>query len=309
MKTSAAPIPHAPASATRTFSDYLCTVVAGIFMAFSAVLFVVPNNFAPAGITGIAVMVQYKLHFSVGYLSLLINIPLCLFAYFVIDRRFALRTFSYCITYSLAYLLLDHLNLEAWKYYAGGVDTIYPAIISGLCGGVCYALVFRHNASTGGTDIVSKYLSKVNPQLNFFWITFAMNAVVAIASYFVYAQNINGVMVYDYKPVCLCLFYCFLSSFIGNRRISGERAAYQFIIVTDHSSLESLEESIRQQLRHSATRLSGYGTYSGEQKQVLLCVVNKHQLVDFENIIKAYPGTFASVQKVDFTVGNFKKIK
>ena len=62
--------------------EYLLIVVIGIVFALSYALFVTPNHFAPAGINGIAVMVQYKLGFSIGYMSLIINIPLCIAAFF-----------------------------------------------------------------------------------------------------------------------------------------------------------------------------------------------------------------------------------
>ena len=291
----------------RSILDYAVIVIAGVFLAFGTTLFVIPNSFAPAGITGVAVMVQYKLGFSVGYLSLLINVPLCIFAFFAIDRRFAVRTAVFSVVYSVAYLLFGMADLEAWKYYAGGIDTIYPVIISGLIGGTCYGAVFRRNGSTGGTDVLSKYLAKVKPTLNFFWVNFALNACVAAASYFVYATEVDGARIYDYKPVCLCLLYCFITSFIGNKIISGSKAAYQFIIVTEDAV--TIEEQIMTHLHHSATHLEGYGSYSGETKEVLLCVVNPHQLVDFENIIRENPGSFAAIQKVDFTIGNFRNVR
>ena len=68
---------------------YVMTAALGCLYAFSYILFIVPNDFAPSGINGIAIMVQYKLNFSVGYMSLLINIPLCIFAYFFVDKGFA----------------------------------------------------------------------------------------------------------------------------------------------------------------------------------------------------------------------------
>ena len=76
-------------------------VIAGGLLAFGTTLVVIPNCFAPAGITGVAVMVQYKLGFSVGYLSLLFIVPLCIFAFFAIDRRFAVRTAVFSVVYSV----------------------------------------------------------------------------------------------------------------------------------------------------------------------------------------------------------------
>lgn len=279
-----------------------------MLMATGYILFVIPNNYAPAGINGIAVMVQYKLHFSVGFMSLIINVPLCVFAYFTVDKRFAINTLLFSLVYSLFYLLLQNLPIvKNFSYDAGGVDTVYPVLIAGLVSGLCYGSLFRLNGSTGGTDIIAKYVGKKRPYLNFFWITFSLNAVVAMLSLFVYSKSGENGMVYDFKPVCLCVLYCFISSYVGNRILKGSRAACEFVIVTP--SPDGIEREILTTLRHSATRLSGTGVYGKGEKAVLMCVVNRHQMVEFEKIIKKFPETFAFVAPVNDTIGNFKKIK
>lgn len=282
---------------------YIIIVLLGVFLAFVYKLFITPNNFAPAGINGIAVMVQYKLNFSLGYMSLIINIPLCVFAFFMIERRFSIKTFVFCLVYSFSYLILQKYDFSNFQYNAQGIDTIYPVIIAGLSSGCIYGIMFRINACTGGTDIVAKYVSKEKPFLNFFWVTFSINAIVAISSCFVYSQN--GIL--NYKPACLCLLYCFVSSFIGNSMLKGYKSAYNFTIVTAYP--DEIEKDIIEKLHHSATRVNGQGVYSKTEKIVLMCVVNKHQLIDFEKIIKNYSDTFAFVQSVSQTFGNFKRIK
>ena len=283
--------------------QYVVILLLGVLLAFNYILFITPNNFAPAGINGIAVMIQYKLNFSVGFMSLIINIPLCVFAFFLIERKFSIKTLVFCLVYSGFYLFFQQLDFTKFQYNAQGVDTVYPVIIAGLLSGLCYGVLFRINACTGGTDIVAKYLSKKKPFLNFFWVMFVMNAVVAIISCFVYAES--GVL--NYKPACLCMLYCFTSSFIGNTMLKGYKSAYNFTIVTQHA--EELEKEIIEKLHHSATRIHGQGIYSNGEKTVLICLVNKHQLVDFEAIIKKYPDTFAFAEAVTQTFGNFKKIK
>lgn len=188
-------------------AEYLLIAAMGVLFAFNYILFIVPNGFAPAGINGIAVMIQYKLNFSVAYMSLLINVPLCIAAYFYVDRTFAKKSLFFCIVYSAAYLLLQNAKgIERFCYNANNVDTIYPVIIAGLLGGFVYGVLFKGNACTGGTDIVARIVAKKEPRLNFFWVTFILNTVVAAASYFVYSEDVDGVTVYNMKPVCLCLF-------------------------------------------------------------------------------------------------------
>ena len=288
--------------------NYIYVVLLGMLMATGYILFVIPNNYAPAGVNGIAVMVQYKFDFSVGFMSLIINVPLCLLAFFTVNRRFAVNTLIFCVSYSLFYLFLQNFpSVKSFVYDAGGVDTVYPVIIAGLISGFCYGCLFRLNACSGGTDIIAKLVSIRRPYLNFFWITFGMNAIVAFSSIFVYSVNGESGMVYDFKPACLCVLYCFISSFVGDRILKGSHSAYEFIIITPHP--EEIENVILTALRHSATKLSGTGIFGKGEKSVLMCVVNRHQMVEFEKIIKSFPDTFAFVLPVNDTIGNFKKVK
>ena len=282
---------HKIINKTKNLGVYLIIVSISILLAFNYQLFIVENGFAPAGLNGIATMVQYKTGFSIGYMSLIINLPLCALAYFLLDKKFAKRSLCFCVTYSLVFLYLQKLGLKDFQYDAQGHDTIFPVILSGVISGFVYGVCFRTNSSTGGTDIISKYISHKKPELNFFWITFILNAVVAIVSFFVYAKpDSSQNLVYDYKPVCLCILYCFISSFIGNYIIKGTKTACKFTIITSYP--DEISEEITKTLRHSSTEISAIGSFSHSKQSVLICVINKHQIVDLKNILKKYDNTF-----------------
>lgn len=287
---------------------YLEIMAMAVLLALNYHLFVVENGFAPAGLNGVATMVQYKTGFSIGYMSLLINTPLCLLAFFLVDRSFACRSFCFCITYSAAFLLVQQLGMEKLQYVTDGHDTIYPVILSGVISGVVYGFCFRQQASTGGTDILSKYISKKKPELNFFWITFALNAIVAAASFFVYAQpDGNGELIFNYKPVCLCITYCFVSSYVGSAILRGTKSATEFTIITSHA--DELKADIYLTLKHGCTKITATGGFSSGEKSMLVCVVNNHQIVEFQKILQKYDDTFAFSKTINETYGNFKKIK
>ncbi len=291
-----------------TLLIYAAIILFAVLHAMNFHLFIVENNFAPAGINGVATMIQYKTGFSIAYMSLLINIPLCTAAYFLINKSFALRSMCFCLVYSFTYLFLQKLGLSELQYDAGGVDTIFPVILSGVLSGLVYGLCFRFSASTGGTDIISKFISMKRPTLNFFWVTFALNSLVAAASFFVYAETAaDGTAVFDYRPVCLCVTYCFVSSFVGSYIIKGTKNAYKFTVITSHA--EDITKDILVTLKHGVTKLEGIGSYSHIHKDILICVVNRHQLVDFQNILKKYDDTFAFSETVNETYGNFAHVK
>lgn len=286
----------------RAVISYLAIIAVALLLAFNYHIFIVENDFAPAGLNGIATMVQYKTGFSISYMSLLINIPLSVFAFFFVKRSFAVKTLMFSLVYSFAFLLLQKLGLEFIQYNAEGHDTIYPVIISGVISGVVYGVCFKNNGCTGGTDVISRYINKIRPGTNFFIVTFILNAVVAGISLFVYSSG--GV---DYKPVALCITYCFISTFVGNQILKGTKTAYKFTIVTTHP--DEIVRDVEDILQHSTTKIDAIGTYTNTKKSVLLCVVNKHQLTEVQSILAKYDQTFSFYEVINETYGNFVHVK
>lgn len=281
---------------------FLQIILSAIALAFVYYVFIITNNFAPAGLNGIATMIQYKTGFSISYMSLLINIPLSVLAYFLVQKDFAVKTLLFSVVYSVSFLLLQNSDWQIIQYNALGHDTIYPVILSGVIGGAVYGTCFRNNACTGGTDIVSRYINKIRPDTNFFAVTFILNGVVAISSIFVYSEN-----ALNYKPMALCILYCFLSSFVGNLLLKSTKTAYKFTIITSHK--EDLVNDITKKLRHGCTEIEAIGSYTHDKKAMLICVVNKHQLNDFQKILSKHSDTFSFFEVVNETYGNFKHIK
>lgn len=135
-----------------------------------------------------------------------------------------------------------------------------------------------------------------------------MNAAVALLSFFVYAKpDASGQLAYDYKPVCLCILYCFISSFMGNNLILGTKRACEFTVITPHA--EEITKEVMEKLRHGSTQITALGAYNRQERNLLICVVNKHQVADFKRILENYQDTFAFSETVDEIYGNFKRVK
>ena len=127
--------------------DYLLIIVLAFVYALNYELFVLENDFAPAGVGGIGAMIEHltNLSFNLGYFTLIVNIPLCIFAFFFITREFAVKTAVFVVVYSLSLIVLRMADLSAIKYDAQGVDTIFPALIAGAIAGFVYGVGFRRN--------------------------------------------------------------------------------------------------------------------------------------------------------------------
>lgn len=81
-------------SVFRTVYEYAAIILLAVEMAFNYQLLIVENNYAPAGLNGIATMIQYKTGFSIGYSALIINIPLCVAAFFAVEKSMQQELFA-----------------------------------------------------------------------------------------------------------------------------------------------------------------------------------------------------------------------
>jgi len=262
-------------------------------------LFVYPNDFAPAGIGGICTMIQYLFGINVGYLNLLINVPLAIAVYFLVSKALAKRGLLYVAAFSGFLVLLSYVDLTAFEYYTeNGTSTILGPLVGGLIMGYLNALMVRIGAVQAGAYFIGCIVRRFRKDFNVFWITFAINAGVAVISYFVYGMKL--------EPVLLCILYCFSTSMVSNMVAKGDRSAIRFEIVTDKP--QELSRDIIEKLHHSATLLPGKGIYQGKETSVLVCIVNNVQAAQLAALIRSYPNTFASMSQVSEVMGNFKHL-
>ena len=283
-------------NAKKVFTYLFIAGVAMIY-ALSYHLFVFPNKFAPAGLSGICTMLQYVFGINVGYLTLLINIPLAIWIYFSVSRSLAVRSMVFVVVYSLGLVALEHIDLTAFAY-SGESSRILGPLVAGIINGACYAQLLKASAYTGGTDFIAALIHKNHPEKSIFGLIFAMNALVAVVSYFVY----------DYKmePVILCILYSFASSTLSEKVTKSGRTAVRCEIITDRP--KEISDAIIGKLRHSATLIPAKGMYSGKETNILVCVVNKTQVAALSSIIRSFPNTFAVFSQANEVMGNFRKI-
>ena len=276
---------------------YFVIALVALAAALDYELFVFPNAFAPSGINGICTMIQYISGISVGYMSLLINVPLALIVYFKVSKPMAVRSMVYVVVFSLGLLILDKVDLSAIAYStSNGTSRIMGPLAADIIMGYVYSILMKASAYTGGTDFLAAIIHAKNPEKSVMGLTFLMNATVAIASYFVY----------DYKvePVLLCILYSFASTNMAERFLKNGRSAVRFEIVTNYP--EQISKEIIQKLHHTATVFPAKGMYNGREVDIVMCVVNNNQVALLSQIVQGYPHTFAIMSQVSQVMGNFR---
>ena len=278
---------------------YLVIALVALAASVNYELFVFPNQFAPSGLNGICTMIQHITGISVGYLSLIINVPLAIWCYIEVSKPVAMRSMVYVITFSLGLVILDHVDLSAFAYATdNGTSKILGPLVAGIIQGYIFSILMKASAYSGGTDFISAIVHKRDPNKSVMGFSFTINVFVAIGSYFVYD--------YQMEPVILCILYSFMSSTVGERLQKSGREAICFEIITAYPN--EISQEIIQKLHHTTTLIPAKGMYSGRETNMLICVVNKTQAAAVTKIIRKYPYTFAVMDPVGQVVGNFKKL-
>lgn len=284
-------------SRVKVFVSYGMVVLVALMMALNYKLFVFPNSFAPAGLNGIFTMIQYKLNFKFSYTTIIINIPLAIAAYFINSKPRALRSLTYCITFSAFLMIFDKVDMSSLAY-TSAISPLVGPLVGGLITGFGGYVMFKLNACYGGTEFIAGFIHKYKPSVNFFNIIFVLNISVAFISYFVYGYKI--------EPVLMCIIYSFGSSSVRDNLNRKHQSAVRCEIITDRA--QEINDRIISELHHSATVIAGKGAYSGEEKSILLCIINPAQVGELTKLVEQFPGSFVVMSSATKVMGNFKHL-
>ena len=267
-------------------------ILAGLFFAQLAFnVFLIPNNIAAGGFTGIGQLVNSATGLPVGTVSLALNIPLFLISMKNLGIRFGIRSLVATAAFSL---LLDIIQLGTLFQ-----DPLLAAIYGGLFAGLGFGLIIRGNATTGGTDMLASLVHRLCPRIRISWGIFIVDGLVILASAFVY--DLIAAMY-----ALICVFFC---NIVVDFVLEGPNASHSFFIISDKS--EEIARRIMSELDRGVTGVDAMGMYSGQKKQMLLCVVSRLETTRLRRIVfSTDPRAFLISSKASETFGEgFKEHK
>ena len=244
------------------------TVVVGTFILAVAVeTFIIPYRILSGGVAGIAVALQPLLHVSATLIANSVLIILLIIGSFILGKEFLKNTVLSCIAYPIfTSILSGRVNVV--------VDPILASFYGGLIAGAGIGIVLKTGASTGGMDIPPLIINKLTG--------IKLSTLVLITDFL---TVLLGLFVYDLSAVLLGLVSVFMSSVAISKvlTINGTVSkAVQIISV----KYEDILKEIDAQLERGATLLQGYGSYTGEEKRIILCVVSERQYGTLIEIVK-----------------------
>lgn len=246
-------------------------ILAGVFVCSLAYnMFLIPNEIAPGGFTGIAQLVSHGTGWPVGTITLCLNIPLFLLSAHSLGLSFGVRSLAATVGLSL---MIDFLPIPSLIPADTTERMLLATVFGGVLGGLGFGLIIRGGATTGGSDMLAKLVKQRIPSASIGGIMFAVDAIVIIASAFVF----------DIVSAMFALISTFLMSHVIDMLVDGLSSARAYFIISDKN--DAISQEIMTRLERGATALKGRGLYSGNDKDVVLCVVNRTESVRLRAIV------------------------
>ena len=281
--------------------DILVAIAAGFVVGTAYHFFQNSNGFAPGGVGGLATITHHLIGGAVdwGILMVTFNIPIFILVSALVDKKLGLMMSIYMVVQSSMPKLYDLVGFKAYSLANNGEDfnVVFACIATGVVSGFGFSIMLRRFGASGGTYGISAIIRHFKPEKNMASLSFIMDASVVFIAFFVYGMKVT--------PVICTLLNLFIANVIVDNGLSGLKNGYKFEIVT--SKPEELSEELIKRLKHGVTEIKVHGMYSNTDKYMLVCIINKRQIGEMMKIIKSYPDTFASFQKVNEVFGNFKR--
>ncbi len=281
--------------------DILCAIAAGIIVGTAYHFFQNSNGFAPGGVGGLATITHHLLEDKISWSVLMIafNLPIFILVSAFINKKLGAILSLYMVVQSFIPYLYEAVG---WMPYSlannqDDFNIVFACIATGVISGFGFSLMLKRFGASGGTYGISALIKKMKPELNIAYVSFIMDTSVVLIAFFVYGMRIT--------PVICTLCNLFIANVIVDHGLSGIKNGYKFEIITNNP--DKIAEELMTRLRHGVTKIQVHGMYSDTDKYMLVCIINKRQIGEMMKIIKRYPDTFASFEKVNEVFGNFQR--
>ena len=281
--------------------DVIYAVVAGFVVGTAYHFFQNSNGFAPGGVGGLATITYHLVGNKISWSVLMVafNLPIFILVSAIVNKKLGAMLSIYMLVQSFIPKLYDLIGAKPYclANNQGDFNIVFACIATGVISGFGFSLMLKHFGASGGTYGISALIKKAKPELNIAYVSFIMDASVVFIAFFVYGMRIT--------PVMCTLLNLFIANVIVDNGLSGIKNGYKFEIIT--SSPTELSAELMTSIKHGVTQIQVRGAYSDTDKYMLVCIINKRQIGEMMKILKKYPDTFASFEKVNEVFGNFKR--
>lgn len=257
-------------AAKKFILDLLADIVGSFLYAIGVYTFAKMANFALGGLSGLALMINYLWGFPIGITTFILNIPFVIISYRVVGKNFLLKTAR---TMIISTFVLDVI-FPFTPAYTG--SPFMAALYSGIFMGAGMALFFMRGSSSGGIDLLTMTINVLKPHLSIGVMTMVVDLFIIILGWPAFG-SIDAVL--------YGLLATFVTSLVLDKIMYGMRAGTLLIVITAKGKGKKVAKRISEITGRGSTVMGGTGSYTLENKDVLLCACSTSQSYTVNNAI------------------------
>ena len=239
----------------------LGAIVAG----FALETFLVPNSVIDGGVIGVSMIISKLTKYNLGLLVILLNAPFIILALKKMGKQFVVLT-------AYANIILA-ISLNFFSQYKVTEDILLATVFGGITLGVGVGFVLKHAASLDGTEILSLLVSKY----------FACSVGQFIMGINVFIYLVAG-KVFGWESAMYSILTYFIASKVIDVVMEGLNSSKSVRIISDDAQI--IGQALIEKLDVSVTYLKGIGGYSGQEKDLIYCVISRLEMPKMLDIIK-----------------------
>ena len=269
--------------------EYLYVIAGAAVVALGFNLFLLPNQVASGGVSGISTILNGLFGWNPGLVQYAFNIPLFLSGVVLLGKKFGVKSFIGTLTLPLVVLLTD--NWEPWTN-----NPLLGALFGGIVVGLGIGLVFKGNASTGGTDLLAQIITKYTG-LTLGTSVLLIDGLIAT----------TAALVFDLEKGLYALIGLYVTTkTIDIIQLGFSQSKMVYIITLKQ---DEVRDAIYAEINRGVTKLPAIGGYTGQERPVLMVVVYQTEFTKLKQLIKTVdPSAFVIVSDAYEVLGEgFKR--
>lgn len=265
--------------------DYVIIILGLIIYAIGFTAFILPHKIVIGGVSGVGTLVYFATDglIPVAVTQYVCNLILLAMAYKVVGKTFVLRTIFGATVFSLAIGLFENIFMSIGHPIME--DISMSAILGAILCGLGVGIVFVHNGSTGGTDIVAAMVSKVSNVSIGRTMIFTDFLIVSSSIFLPFEGTFAERLSVKVPLIVYGLVVTFVLAYMADMVINTNRQATQFVIFS--SKWAEIADRVNQVAHRGVTVMDGMGWYSKQDVKVLMVWCRKIESVTIFRIIKA----------------------
>ena len=254
---------------TRMVRDYAWIALGSVLYSLSFDWFYVPNQIGFGGLTALGMILNHlSPAIPIGTVVLVLNIPIFILGWkFLGGHTLVSSLFAMAATSVL-------VDLIAALYTFPPMDPMLAAVFGGVSLGASLGMIFSKGATTGGTDLIARLL-----KLPFAWLPMGklllavdLSMLLAVSIAF---RSMESAM---YGIISL-----YISTLVMDMVLYGlDQSKVAYIVTTRPQEIAA---EIDRQMDRGATFLHGEGSFSREEKLVLMCAFKQKQIVPLKALV------------------------